>query len=419
MIDIKFEIDGKPVSLDNFAENLETAAFEMLAKEIRESLGAVRDPQTGEFPTVVVRGRSIDSMSVQVEGTDAVIALAKERLAEMFDQADNDESLGQRERLPHAFLCHGSEDKVLVERIATGLRAAGIDVFFDQWCIEPGDSIRQRIDQGLEDCTHFVVLLTPASLTKPWVNAEIDAGFVKKLEGYCRFVPLRYGLGAEALPPLLAALNSPSIEDTSFDEDLRELVGFILGITRKPPLGEPAIAPTAATTKMGVSPAAKCLIDVMMAKTKNGALLDPMLEHDELIEACALTEDEIVDAVFELEGRNLVRTLIDSSAGRMGFATLAAEAALYVEFDKYYMDRDPANDAQRIAAELVNGEKDGLGVSVLADAFQWDARRVNPAVTYLIEREIVSSRSGLGHAPWCATWIRATHATRRFLSSRI
>lgn len=61
---------------------------------------------------------------------------------------------------PNIFLCHGSEDKQFVEKPATDLIANGINVFFEKWCIEPGDNSRQRIDQGLGECTHFVVLQT-------------------------------------------------------------------------------------------------------------------------------------------------------------------------------------------------------------------------------------------------------------------
>jgi hypothetical protein len=45
-----------------------------------------------------------------------------------------------------------------------------VDVFYDEWEIGPGDSIRQRLDHGLGQCTHFIAVLTSTSLHKPWVN---------------------------------------------------------------------------------------------------------------------------------------------------------------------------------------------------------------------------------------------------------
>src|SRR5262245_4550719 len=98
---------------------------------------------------------------------------------------------GQRVRV---FLCHASEDKILVRRLAEDLQANGVETFFADWEIRPGDGIRQKLEEGLGACTHFVVLLTPASLVKPWVQAEMDAGFVRRIEGVCRFIPLRHGV---------------------------------------------------------------------------------------------------------------------------------------------------------------------------------------------------------------------------------
>lgn len=64
----------------------------------------------------------------------------------------------------------------------------------DKWEIRSDDSIRQKVDEGIENCTHFLVLLTPRSIDKPWVKTEMDAGFVLKLADECRFIPVRYEL---------------------------------------------------------------------------------------------------------------------------------------------------------------------------------------------------------------------------------
>ncbi len=98
--------------------------------------------------------------------------------------------------IPVAFLCHGSEDKSLARQLAIDLRSHGIDVFFDEWGIGPGDSIRRKIDGGLGRCTHILALLTTRSLNKAWVNTEMDAGFVRAAEGSAKFIPLRAGLAA-------------------------------------------------------------------------------------------------------------------------------------------------------------------------------------------------------------------------------
>jgi hypothetical protein len=85
-----------------------------------------------------------------------------------------------------------------------------------------GDSLRQKIDEGLSSCAVFLVLLTPQSINKPWVNQEVDAGLIRKIEERARFIPVRKDLPASALPPLLRGMLSPELAD--FEKDIRQPV---------------------------------------------------------------------------------------------------------------------------------------------------------------------------------------------------
>ena len=88
MLEIKFEIDGKRVDTCNIANDLERSIVESIADELRTTLGSVRDPASGELPTVVIRGHSLEDMTIAVEGSDALIALASARLEESFDSIE-------------------------------------------------------------------------------------------------------------------------------------------------------------------------------------------------------------------------------------------------------------------------------------------------------------------------------------------
>lgn len=118
---------------------------------------------------------------------------------------------------PKVFLSFTFDDQPLAKRIAHTLQANGIDTWWAEWCIAPGESIRQRIEEGLGSCTHFLVLLTPASVTKPWVAAEMDAGLVAKLSRGTKFIALRSGLSPSQMPPLLQGLLSPDVDPNSLD----------------------------------------------------------------------------------------------------------------------------------------------------------------------------------------------------------
>ncbi|UCE59024.1 MAG: toll/interleukin-1 receptor domain-containing protein [Phycisphaerales bacterium] len=48
------------------------------------------------------------------------------------------------------FLSHNSKDKDCVRRLAERLRDAGLEVWFDEWVIDPGDDIHLAIEHSLE-----------------------------------------------------------------------------------------------------------------------------------------------------------------------------------------------------------------------------------------------------------------------------
>ena len=119
--------------------------------------------------------------------------------------------------------------------------------------------------------------------------------------------------------------------------------------------------------------------------------------------------------LLELEGRGMIVKHANSSAGSLGFARIVPEAALFVEFDAYYEYWVPADDAARVAAELMHHEADSLSLHSLSERLGWTARRLNPAVSFLIERQLVRESNAIGLGCWCTAWIRRTDATRRFL----
>ena len=63
------------------------------------------------------------------------------------------------------FISHASEDKdAIVRPLATELDARGVDVWYDEFTLRPGDSLRQSIEKGLRDASFAIA---PDPLTSP------------------------------------------------------------------------------------------------------------------------------------------------------------------------------------------------------------------------------------------------------------
>jgi hypothetical protein len=72
------------------------------------------------------------------------------------------------------FICHASEDKQFVRPLAHALKLRGFEVWFDEFVLHVGDSLRREIDKGLESCRFGVVVLSRAFFAKEWPQRELD-----------------------------------------------------------------------------------------------------------------------------------------------------------------------------------------------------------------------------------------------------
>lgn len=81
----------------------------------------------------------------------------------------------------NAFLCHATEDKAVVEQFANMMLVKKSRIWFDKWEIKVGDSIVEKISEGLESMTHLIIFLSKSSIEKPWVKKELSSALMRKL----------------------------------------------------------------------------------------------------------------------------------------------------------------------------------------------------------------------------------------------
>ncbi|KKN24036.1 hypothetical protein LCGC14_0898860 [marine sediment metagenome] len=395
--------NDKPFNSKEFKKSLMVASVELVKAEIGDRFRSIRHPISGEFPTVMVFGNKLDEMSLKIEGTNKLLQHIKSKLPE---EEINRVMFVERRKivLPKVFLSFGWEDRELAEIIAKGLIRNGIDVWWAKWEISSGDSLRQKIDGGLEKCTHFIVLLSPTAIEKAWVKQEMDAGLVRMLSEKCKFIPLRYNLALDKLPPLLSGQLSPEIDE---DKDVSQLVNDIHGISSKPKLGKVPI--DKALPETGFSVAATAIAKVFCEASETGTTYDPSFELEQLVELTGYTLEDVEDALFEL------RAFVKNDHYDIG-----PENELFVEFDKAFKGWDPERDALRIAASIYNDKGFPTDLEKIADLFDWDCRRVNPAVNYLVNRKICCDTGVMGSHPWVQPYIEEEQsgAIRRFVKSR-
>jgi hypothetical protein len=178
------------------------------------------------------------------------IADAAKRLSEVSDQIKVAESQSHH---PKVFVSHATLDHPFVEKFAADLRTKGVDAWFSKWEIKPGDSIRQKIEEGLEGCEYFIVVLSKNSINRPWVQKELDAATVRNIAGKVRkIIPIKIEDCGD-LPATLGSLCWEDFSNQPYDAALKRVLDSIFGVDVRPPLGQPPMR-SASAAPMPIPP---------------------------------------------------------------------------------------------------------------------------------------------------------------------
>lgn len=94
------------------------------------------------------------------------------------------------------FICHAGEDKdEIVRPLAEELKGRGLSVWYDEFELRVGDSLRGRIDEGLANSQHGIVVLSPAFFGRSWPESELDGLVALEEPGRRRILPVWHGVG--------------------------------------------------------------------------------------------------------------------------------------------------------------------------------------------------------------------------------
>ena len=72
---------------------------------------------------------------------------------------------------PRVFIGYTHEDSKFVDDLAIRLRASRVDVWIDKWKIKIGDSITQRINEGIGESDFLIIVLSQASAKSKYRGA--------------------------------------------------------------------------------------------------------------------------------------------------------------------------------------------------------------------------------------------------------
>ncbi len=91
------------------------------------------------------------------------------------------------------FLSHSHQDKPFARELSRRLQAHGIHTWIDEAEMQVGDSLVSKIAAAIEECSYLVVVLSPNSVSSPWVYKEVSIALTDEVRGRrIKVLPLLY-----------------------------------------------------------------------------------------------------------------------------------------------------------------------------------------------------------------------------------
>jgi hypothetical protein len=173
----------------------------------------------------VIPGSALRPLPPIQQHTPQLRAIA-ENLAEVQVNSDDDE------REYDVFISHAAEDKDnIVRPLAHALREDGLSVWYDEFALRIGDSLRRKIDSGISRSRFGIVVLSPSFFAKQWPQYELDGLVTMAVSGKQVILPLWHGVSKDDV-----IRRSPSLADKvalrTADYTIEEIAAEITAVVR-------------------------------------------------------------------------------------------------------------------------------------------------------------------------------------------
>ncbi|RYZ90899.1 MAG: DUF1883 domain-containing protein [Proteobacteria bacterium] len=152
----------------------------------------------GPLPTI--KNRPLSSVPSLVHKEDEVPDFNGEKLLKKYD----------------VFISHASEDKDEVVRpLAIALKNEGLSVWYDEFELKIGDSLRRKIDLGLANSKFGIVVLSKEFIRKGWTNYELDGIITKAVSGEQIVLPIWHNITKKEVVDFSPSLADKLARNTS------------------------------------------------------------------------------------------------------------------------------------------------------------------------------------------------------------
>lgn len=123
---------------------------------------------------------------------------------------------------PQAFICHDARDKEeIAQPLALALQKRMCTVWFDEFTLKVGDSLRREIERGLKECSKCIIIISQHFLNNGGrARREYDSAFTREvLNERSVILPVWHGVSAKNVCDYSPALADKVGIDWALGED--------------------------------------------------------------------------------------------------------------------------------------------------------------------------------------------------------
>jgi hypothetical protein len=127
------------------------------------------------------------------------------------------------------FISYSHADADFVKKLGMNLVRRNVHVWIDNWELNVGDSILNRVQGAIEQSGALLIVLSKASVASSWCNKELNAGLMRELEEK-RVLVLPVLIEDCDIPIFLREKKYADFR-TKFDDGLKELIEALAKVT--------------------------------------------------------------------------------------------------------------------------------------------------------------------------------------------
>lgn len=195
-------------------------------------------PNSGHWYVVVDLGGRTGKVSSSVRVLPGKLPVAKQQSLSSVPSLNlgrdtTPESYKPSDREYDVFISHASEDKdEFVRPLAEALVSKGLRVWYDEFELKIGDSLRRKIDAGLARSNFGIVVISRHFIKKGWTNYELDGLITRNVSGEQILLPIWHEITKQEVidySPSLADKVARNTAVNTVDEMAVEIAEVILG----------------------------------------------------------------------------------------------------------------------------------------------------------------------------------------------